>query len=46
MVGASQARAQDARARAISKRGTSLWIVLGTLATILSVAAAAGVQLR
>ena len=30
----------------MSKRGASLWIVLGTLATVLSVAAAAAVQMR
>jgi len=46
MVGATQSRAGDARLRLASKRGTSLWIILGTLATILSVAAAAGLQLR
>jgi len=46
MVGATQARASDAGLRLTSKRGTSLWIVLGTLATILSVAAVAGLQLR
>ena len=45
-VGASQTRSNDVRARIGAKRGTSLWIVLGTIATILSVAAAAAIQLR
>jgi len=45
-AGATRVRAHDARVRPASRGGTSLWIVLGTLATILSVVAAAGVQLR
>jgi two-component system cell cycle sensor histidine kinase PleC len=43
---ASPIRASDARAKVASRRGTSLWIVLGTFATILSVAAAGALQLR
>jgi hypothetical protein len=41
-----QPRAADVRASTGSRRGTSLWIVLGTFATILSVVAAGGLQLR
>ncbi|MEQ1865610.1 MAG: ATP-binding protein [Micropepsaceae bacterium] len=45
-IGASGQRAHDARAQPLAKRNTSMWIVLGTLATVLSVAASAAVQMR
>jgi two-component system, cell cycle sensor histidine kinase PleC len=44
--GAARGRAQDARVLSLIKSRTSMWIVLGTFATVLSVAAAAAVQMR
>ncbi len=46
IAGASVERAHDARTQPLAKQNTSLWIVLGTIATVLSVAAAAAIQLR
>jgi hypothetical protein len=46
VAGAAKRSLFDARVRLGSKTRASFWIVLGTLATILSVAAAAGLQLR
>src|SRR5690349_10442632 len=39
-------RAHERRARPASEKRTSRWIVVGTLLTILAVAATAGIQLR
>ncbi len=46
IAGATRVRAHETRAKPVSRGSSSLWIVLGTLATILSVVAAAGLQLR
>ncbi len=39
-------RAHERRARPVAERRTSRWVILGTLLSILAVAAAAGIQLR
>ena len=46
VAGASRRSLLDAKIRLGSKTKTSFWIVLGTMATILSVAAAAAIQMR
>ncbi len=46
VASASKKPVFDARVRLGSRNRTSFWIVLGTLATILSVAAAAAIQMR